>query len=397
MRILCVIPFYKPAHVYGGPTRSVPALCESLARQGMSVTVYTTNANGPHDLDIEPNIGQLVDGVAVYYFERKGKGSYYFSPSLAAACHKTAHDYDLLYVVANWVYPFIPACRSALSAGIPYVVAPKNSFNQRSWRGKYFKKILYHILFERHLINRASAIHYTTRLEANASSWLHLKPRELILPNPVSFDDFDTMPAPGQFRSESHIPPADMLVLYLGRIDPKKGLDLAMRAFAIVARTYPQSVFAFVGPDEAGYLEVLKSLSADLGIENQCLFTGYLDSNSRLRALADADIFVLTSRYENFGMSAVEAMLSGLPVIVSDQVGIADELKHEQAVLVVPLEVEAIADALRKLLGNAEMRTELGQTAARVAREKYSTSQITSTMIRQFTNIISKNNAGVGR
>lgn len=393
MRVLCVIPFYKPAHVYGGPTRSVPALCENLEQQGASVTVYTTNANGLHDLDIEPNVRQSVDGVDVYYFERKAKSNRYFSSALAKACRETMHEYDLLYVVANWVYPFIPACRSAIAAGIPYVVAPKNSFNRRSWQGKFLKKGLYHGLFERHLINKASAIHYTTQLEANASSWLQLKPGQLILSNPVSFDDFNTMPNRGQFRNEFDVSPADKLVLYLGRIDPKKGLDLALMAFAVAARSYPQSLFALVGPDENGYLDVLKSLSANLGIENRCIFTGYLDSSRRLSALTDADVFMLTSRYENFGMSAVEAMISGLPVIVSDQVGIADELKREQAGLVVPLEVEAIAVALKKLLGNAEMRSDLGRIAARVARQKYSASQIAATMIRQLTSIISEYNA----
>ena len=388
MRILCVVPFYKPAYVYGGPSRSIPTLCENLGALGCDVTVYTTNSNGSTVLPVTPNQVNLVDGVEVYYFQRSVRGTYFYSANLGQACHRHAREFDLVYVASNWGYPFVPACRSAYRAGVPYVVTPRTSFMRRAWQGKYLKKYVYHRLVEQRLINRAAALHYTTVLEETESAWLELPPHSFVVPNPLNVSEFEQLPPRGSFHVRLKLDEDASIVLYLGRVEPRKGLDLTLTSFAAIAKEYPKAMLVLAGPEEDGYLRVLQRMAIDLDLEKRLIFTGYLGAPERLEAFADADIFMLTSYSENFGMSVVEAMAAGVPVVVSDRVGLADDIQHEQMGVVVPLDVEAIARHLRELLGNPDQRQRLGQRAAQIVREKYAPRPVAEAMRDKFQQII---------
>ena len=388
MHILCVIPFYKPAYVYGGPTRSIPTLCENLVTLGCDVTVYTTNANGSTVLPVTPNQANMVDGVEVYYFQRSVRGTYFYSANLGQACHRHAKEFHLIYVASNWGYPFVPACRSAYRAGVPYVVTPRTSFMRRAWQGKYLKKYVYHRLVEQRLINRAAALHYTTVLEETESAWLKLSPHSFVVPNPLNVSEFEQLPPRGSFRARFALDRDASIVLYLGRVEPRKGLDLALASFAAIAKEYPKAMLVLAGPEENGYLQVLQRLAIDLDLERRLIFTGFLGARERLEAFASSDVFILTSYSENFGMSVVEAMAAGLAIIISDQVGLSDDVRLAQAGIVVPLDVDAISCRLRELLGNPDQRQRLGQRAAQVVREKYAPRPVAVAMRDKLQQII---------
>ena len=388
MHILCVIPFYKPAYVYGGPTRSIPTLCENLVTLGCDVTVYTTNANGSTVLPVTPNQANMVDGVEVYYFQRSVRGTYFYSANLGQACHRHAREFDLIYVASNWGYPFVPACRSAQAARTPYVITPRASFKRNTWEGRFAKKLCYHWLVERRLINRAAAVHYTTALERNDSLWLKLRPPDFIIPNPVDLAEFEQLPPRGLFRAKYGIPSDREVILYLGRVEPAKGLDIALESFAKVAMTNPKANLVIAGPEEDNYRRVLDRMIVALNIVKRVLLTGLLDARTRLEALFDTDVFILTSYSENLGMSAVEAMAAGVPVLVSDRVGLADDIQHEQMGVVVPLDVEAIARHLRELLNSPDQRQLMGRRAAQIVREKYAPRPVAEAMRDKFQQII---------
>lgn len=397
LHVCCVSPFYKPAYVYGGPTRSIPSLCEGLARIGCEVTVYTTNANGRTDLEIRPGVPHNVNGATVYYFQRDWGGNYFYSSALAEACYSNFHKFDLVYISSNWGYPFIPACRSARKASVPYIVAPRTSFMRKTWRSGWFKKLVYHYLVERQLINEASTLHYTTELERRESNWLRLRPASFVVPNPVDMTEFERLPARGSFRREHSIPDDTDLVLYLGRLEPRKGLDLTLASFARVASVNSKACLVLAGPEEDDYVQVLMNMAVKSGIADRILFTGYLDARSGLTALVDADVFILTSYSENFGMAVVEAMAIGLPVIISDQVGIAEDLSLEQAALVVSLDIEEIARGLIKLLASTEVRETLGHRAMKVARERFSPKRVAEAMLKEFKEVIDATPPGIER
>lgn len=388
MKLLIVTPFYKPAYIYGGPTRSVPSLAEAIAATGTEVTVFTTNANGKGSLDVASDSTVEVDGVSVRYFRRDFPGSYFFSTQLTYACFRQVSQFHLVYVISNWGFPFLPACSAAWRAKTPYVVTPRTALMRRTWKGTHVKKALYHSVFERILLNRASAIHYTSELEQAESRWLNLHRRSFIVPNPVSIDEFNHLPAKGQFRKKWNISSDSWIVLFLGRIEPRKGLDLTLQGFSQIVDVVPSAQLVIAGPEEDNYRATLQRKAKQLGVDNHLLFTGHLNGTDRLTALVDADVFILTSYSENFGMAVVEAMACGLPVIVSDQVGLADLIHQENAGLITQLEPESISTALLTLLQDPDLASKIGETGKIVARRSFAPDAVAQRMLQEFDNVL---------
>lgn len=394
MRLLVVTPFYKPAFVYGGPARSIPSLCEGFAQLQTEVTVFTTNANGKQSLAVEPRKEIDVDGVKVHYFLRDLPGSYFISSQLARACYRQTSYFDLVYVVSTWGFPFMPACDAARRANVPYVVSPRTAFMHDTWKSMFLKKGLYHCLFERMPLRSAAALHYTTELELQESKWLKLRPHPFIVPNPVTLDEFDQLPVKGLFRHKRGISTDCRLILFLGRIEQRKGLDKAVRAFSQVVDVFPFARLVIAGPEEDKYQGELQAISQQLGVHEQVIFTGYLNANERLEALADADLSILTSYSENFGMAIVEAMACSLPVVVSDRVGIADMIDKEQAGIVTPLDPGAIATALLRLMSDPELARSMGASGSRAVRQRYTPSAVAQHMLSEFDCILSARQRG---
>ena len=389
MRILFITPFYKPAHVYGGPSYSVPTLCEALAKLDQCVSVFTTNANGQNNLPVPPGVMQVVTGVEVYYFQRDLPGYYFYSSQLSSACYRkiSGQAFDIVYVASNWGYPFLPACRASYRARIPYVVSPRASFKRNTWDGKFLKKSIYHRLFERSWVQRAARVHYTTKLEARDSHWLRLGPPEVIIPNPVDLQEFQKLPERGKFRTKFNIAADKKVILILGRIDPDKGLDIAFQALSQIVRQFPDILLVVAGPEENNFVRVLLDLAQKLQIKDRIVFPGLLNSCQRLEALVDADLFLSASHSENFGMSIVEAMACNLPVVVSDQVGIADVIAGEKAGLVVPLDPTRMANALVILLNDPILGKQYGLRAAQVVQERFASEAVTRKLLNAFDEI----------
>jgi len=374
MKFLFIIPFYKPAHVYGGPTYSIPTICEALVKAGSQVTVYTTNANGKKDFEIDPEEPQNINGVQVHYFKRTFPKRYFFSFGFTIACFKniSRSRFDIIYIFANWVYPFLPACLAAKAANIPYIISPRASFKENAWVGKFAKKLIYHLFLERYLIQKASLIHYTTKLEADQSAWMRLSAPSVIVPNPINQQEFVSLPEKGLFRKNFKISENLRLILILGRIDPDKGLDIALKSINSIVRTMPNIILVIAGPEEENYIPKLCHLAKELGVEANILFTGLLSPTQRIEALIDADLLFSPSRSENFGMSIVEAMASGTPVIVSNQVGVSEIIQREAAGLVFPLDPDQMAKGIIELLNNPQMRNELIRKAKQTVNQEFS-------------------------
>lgn len=158
---------------------------------------------------------------------------------------------------------------------------------------------------------------------------------------------------------------------------------------ALVSR-FPDLLFVIAGPEENNHVAHLHELAKVLCIDNKLHFTGLLEPHQRTAALVDADVFLLPSLSENFGMAAVEAMACGLPVVVSDQVGIADMINEEQAGIVTPLEPDAIASAVMKLLSDPQFARSMGAAGSRAVRQRYAPAKIARRMLAEFECILSE-------
>ena len=358
MRILCITGYYKPAYVYGGPVRSIPVMCEGLVRAGAQVTVFTTNANGPgQSLDVPTDRSVNVDGVEVHYFARSWPARLvpYYSPALGPACRTQMVDFDVGYFCATWTYPMLAAARAARRASVPYVVSPMGSFMTYALREKWLKKRLYFWAVERDLVDHAAAIRCTSVLEREQLERFCAQPERVVIPEGLDLAVFSDLPERGRLRAALGLPPHAQLAVFVGRLSPEKRLDLTVEAFARVAGQVPEAHLAIIGPDSGSGQATRERVQA-LGMEKQVHLLGLLTGNDLLQAYADADLLVQLSGHENFGMVIVEAMASGLPVLLSDRVGLAEEVRQVGAGCVVSSSVEEIARTWSWMLSTSDAR-----------------------------------------
>lgn len=392
IKILHVVGSYFPATVYGGPIRSVHQLCRNLAETGdAEVSVYTTNINGKDRLDVITGIPIRMDGVSVTYCGITF-GRLVFSADHLFRVHRHLPEFDIVHFhsvfsLTSWYGPLF--CRSM---GIPYLVTPRGSLSPEliEKRGR-FRKNAWLRLFDRKTLEQASAIHVTSALEAEDLRNLGIRPRRLeVIPNGVEDDLFT--PLSGQeaewFRVRHGIGGDEAIVLFLGRINWKKGLDTLVCACGILANDGLAFRLVLAGPDPEGYRAYLDRLARENGIAERIIYTGLLSGEERRACLAASRVVVLPSTNENFGIAAAEGMAMGRPVVVSEGVGIAQDVRESGGGLVVPRDPRALADGIASLLRSPARADELGRRAASFARARYRWPAIARNMLGVYRDIL---------
>ena len=374
LRVLHVIPSLSPSH--GGPTVALPLLARALALTGVRVSVATTDDDGPGaHLPIplgEPGVRKKE---ATYYYFRKQTDFYRFSWSLSRWLSAHIRDFDLVHIHALFAYPSTAAAGLARWQKIPYVVRPLGVLNR--WGMENRRRRLKHWsmrFLEEPILRGAARIHYTSEQEqrqacdAGAGSF-----PSAIIPLGIDTDVYRDLPPPAVFATRFPVTIGRDVVLFLSRLDAKKGLDLLLPAFAEVNRQAPNSLLVIAGDGAPAYVAGLRAQAAKLGLgENKVLWTGFLGGAEKAAALGAADIFVLPSYSENFGIAAAEALAAGLPSVLSDQVAIAEDAYAADAAVVVPCQVPALAAALARLLSEPETRARLGVNARQLVSQKFS-------------------------
>jgi glycosyltransferase involved in cell wall biosynthesis len=354
MKLLCVVPSYSPAFQYGGPVASVHALNKALVAQGVDVSVYTTNVglNGAVPVNKETEL----DGVSVTYFsfspcfEFLGATGWQFSRGMAECLKTNLESFDVVYIVSIWNYPSAMAARYCRKRGKPYVVSPRGLLYPETLSKKFWKKWPYYRIAARSALQSAAAIHYTSEDEAEKThSYLALKNRALVIPNGLDLDEFRQIPQRQELGQRYPSVEGKKVILFLGRISWKKGLDILVQGLAPLLQKRDDVHLLIVGHDDEGFGRKIKAWLDKAGIvhgespdlretrknEAKVTFTGMLAGRDKLAAFAGSDVFVLPSYSENFGMTVLEAMACGTPVVVTNKVGISREVAKNHAGVVV--------------------------------------------------------------
>lgn len=362
LSILHVVPSYYPATRYGGPIRSVHALCAALVKHGHRVHVYTTNVDGPGVSDVPIGRPVDMDGVQVTYFGVPAIRRLYWSPTLARRLKETINDFDVVHLHSVFLWPTWAAARAAYAARIPYVVSPRGQLvRELIHRKSRWIKSAWIALVERRTLARAAALHVTADLEAQDIAALNLNLTKVVcVANGVSW------PAQHQaFESEKYPQIAGPYALYLGRINWKKGLDRLIRAW----RQVPDLTLIIAGNDDEGYQKDLEALVHGIDIANRVHFIGPVSDENKWAVYERAEMFVLSSYSENFGNVVAEAMAMGCPVVVTPEVGLAQFVAEARAGIVTDGDPMSLSAAVQKLHGDAPLRKSMG-VAGRLAVEK---------------------------
>lgn len=384
MRLLHVIPSLSP--IRGGPSFAVPVMARGLARAGLEVHIATTDDNGAGHLDVPLEQPLLQDGVTFWYFRRQTQ-FYTASWPITRWLARHVRHYDLLHIHCLFSYASVAAAFFAIRCGVPYIVRPLGTLMRwgMEQRRPSLKRLSF-ALIERHILRRAALVHYTSEQERREAAQLGLDTPSLVIPLGLDPSSFVSLLA-GEFRRQRPELAERTLLLFMSRLDPKKGLDLLLPAFARVCQQHFDVALVLAGSGQDAFKAQLRAEAIRLGLERNLVWAGFLSGDAKLAALADADVFVLSSYSENFGVAVVEAMARGLPVIISDQVGIHHEVAGAGAGLVVPCQVEALAQAIVQLAGDADLRRRLGANGRRLARERFSLEVVTTRLMQVYREV----------
>jgi glycosyltransferase involved in cell wall biosynthesis len=272
---------------------------------------------------------------------------------------------------------------------LPYVVSTHGSLIIRYHPKKYPKKWLYLNLIEGKNLRRASAIHFTTELEREQSDPLGHKAPSFIVPNGVDVTEFNHLPDKNLSRKEHCLPLDAFVILYFGRLEPRKGLDILVNAFAKILPAFGDQIRLILAGPDFGQQAFLEGLVYSLGISDKVIFPGFVPPDKRNSFLVCADIMALVSfPGENFGISALEGMLAGLPVLVSDNVGFYKDILAEGGGVVVSPNVESVARGMSQMLSDKGNLRSMGKAATQSAHRRYDSNIVAKMMLFAYQDVL---------
>ncbi len=372
MRVLHVIPSLSPSS--GGPSVALPAMARSLAVLGVSVTVLTTDDDGPGRRLIEVRHGVEMDqgGWNLIRFPKQTE-FYKVSLPMHKWLHSHVHEFDVVHIHAVFSFVSLAAGRAAVAAGVPFIVRPLGVLNRWGMENRRRRvKALSFRLLELPLLRRAAAVHYTSHLERLEAARFGLTNLQCVIPIGIDPAPFTSLPPAEIFASKHPETAQTRNILFLSRIDVKKGLDLLIAAFARIAPQQLDVRLVICGEGDPSLIAALKNLAASLDVAERITWAGQVAGEMRLAAFAAAELFVLPSHSENFGIALLEAMAAGLPCISTDQVALAADAVRDNAVKLAAREPAALAEAMNDLLDSKEQREALSHAAQNLVRERYS-------------------------
>jgi glycosyltransferase involved in cell wall biosynthesis len=370
MKILHIAPNYAPAWHLGGVVNDVSNLCRELARRGHEVTVFTTDSGRYQRMEVPLNQAVDVEGVTVFYFKTDFFFKFAFSLALAKTCPKMIRNFDIIELWAIWHFPEIPGGFYACRKGVPFIVKTVGAMLPHSLKTSAWKKWLYLSLVEYRNFRKAQGIHFSTLMERELAPPHIMGLPSFVVANGIDIQDFSQLPDRASARRHFGLPEDAFTGVFIGRLEPIKNLTNLISA-AAMARSQGTDVFLLIGGPDFGVREKLEALTAHLGLEARVRFLGYVDPEKRKVLLAAGDFVGLPSYSESFGLAAAEGMAAGLPVLVSDRVGICREVKLDQAGIVTGVEAEDIAAGLVDMAGRPRHLREMGEMARQAAASRY--------------------------
>ena len=323
LKILQLVHTLDPS--VGGVATSVLALSRGLARRGNKIDIVVLDeASAPWIQDVDLSVHALGSGLT----------SYRYSRALLPWLRKHGREYDRVVVNGIWQYLSLAAWRRYAGSSIPYYVCPHGMLDpwfKETFPLKHLKKWLYWPWAEYRVLRDAAAVIFTSeeeRLQARRSFWLY-RAREKV--SPLGVEASPILPnAKSEFLSRYSQLQNTRNLLFLGRLHPKKGCDILLDAFARLSSRESTSLI-LAGPDQIGWEKDLRRQVESLNLTDRVVFTGMLRGAMKQGAFASADAFVLPSHQENFGISVVEALAAGIPVLISNRVNIWREIDADRA------------------------------------------------------------------
>lgn len=382
MKILQIVP--SVSLVYGGPSQMVLGLSKALANEGLNLTLITTNSNGdqgqlPLDVPLKTPIKQ--DGYEIIYFQCSPFKRYKFSIDLLMWLNQNSNNYNLAHIHALFSPVSTAAATICRKKKLPYILRPLGTLDPADLQKKKQLKKIYGYLLEKPNLFGAAGIHFTSQKESDVSHRFGVKTKDLVVPLGVEVPN--NLPSLNVTRQKLGINENTPLILFMSRIEPKKGLDLLIPALETLLNEGLNFHFILAGanPQDQNYENSIKDKITNSLLAKCTTITGFVTGKNKLELLQDADLFVLPSYYENFGIAVAEAMAMGIPVVISNEVYIWQEIEKAKAGWICNCNKDDLVQQLKLAILDQNARIERGLNAQKLVKEKYSWQAIARQMI----------------
>jgi glycosyltransferase involved in cell wall biosynthesis len=285
------------------------------------------------------------------------KTIYRYTPALSVWLNNNLRNYDAIVVNGIWRYHSVGLWRVATALNVPYYLVPHGMLHPWLNSGftlKQARKTAIWWLFESRVLRDATAVIYSSQEERRVSgmSYGRYRCREVVLP--LGTADPPEVTSDAFFADHPKLA-GKRLFTFLGRLQPAKGCDLALRAFARTIAENPDSHLVMAGPDRVGWRASLEALAIDLGISDRVTWTGFLTGDRKWGLLRASELLVFPSHCESVGYSAIEAAACSLPVLISDKVNSYHELLEDNCAIVNEDTVDGTIRSFREWLSMSEV------------------------------------------
>lgn len=367
---------------WGGPTVAVSELTSELARQGVNCEIVTTRG-------YRVGIDQVSSpGVPIHSFDTGFPARVWtaYSPKLSRFLNERADSFDLIHIHQVWHYPGYVAFRFARKYKLPSILTIHGELSDWGLRQKALKKRLYMAVLMNRILRNVNVLHAVSPGEKEQVVKLGYETPVAVAPNGIEPAQFEDLPDPAGFIQRYPVLKGKRIILFLGRLHAKKGLDILARSFSLVAKRFEDVVLLVVGPNKFGTREKMESILSSEDLLDRTVFTGLLTGEDKLAAINCADLFVLPSHSEGFALTVLEAMAARLPVVITKGCEFT-EVSENGAGLVVDADEGQIAEAMTTLLSDADLCKRMGQKGHKLVNERYTWQAAAATMANLYTDL----------
>jgi glycosyltransferase involved in cell wall biosynthesis len=366
-------------------------MAEAVARLGHRVTIAAT--------DYTPSGGRAAppEGagapVNLHLFAAGFPRAWLTSWPLKKGLEQLVPEADVVHIHSLYLFHSWTAGSLCRRLGVPYIVRPHGTLDPYIRRRHRWRKRAMELWFQNRVLRDAAVIHYTSAEERRlAEPFVHGAPGSVV-PLGLDLADYADLPPPGSFRALHPEIGARPILLFLSRLNFKKGLDILIEAAAHVVGAGMDAHLVIAGPD-GGMEAAARRWVVRAGLGPRTTFTGMLSGRAKLAAFRDASLFVLPSSSENFGIAVVEAMACGTPVLVSDRVNIWREIVEDGAGVAEPPQAHRFAAAALRLLRDEPLRLAMGRAARDCVARRYQWSDIATELERLYLSLLAERRAG---
>lgn len=365
----------------GGPPKIIYDHAVEQIKLGAEVTILTPITEGQ-------KLYALPEGAKIVVCKRHWLAKIWaeFSPELFFWIKKHGNEYDVIHIHGLWHFAGLAPYLAGVKT--PKCVTIHGLLDRWALANGYWKKKLFGTLFQKSVLDKTALIQINNLDEKNdLQNFLgHTHPNVKIIPNGMNIRNFEKLPEKGIFKEKYNIPKDKKLILFLSRINIKKGLDLLLPAFKTILAKRNDCILVLAGPDD-GYLSETERFIETESLQESIKLVGMLVGEDKLAAFSDADIFVLPSHSEGFSIATLEALVSGIPSLLSDRVGFGESIRESNAAHLVELNPESIVNGLTKMLDDEKYCELLANNGKALVKEKYDIELVAKNLFEEFKKI----------